>query len=731
MPTLIERPGILSHAKDTWPYPILPEVRPHGLKGDLIADRWEFESGRRHRPLKMPWTKRMANGYRLNHKVNAKYWELARRYFTACRNGITTGKPIAVKTCIGMTYALLLIIDHVMRSGASSLWTFPIGGLDSLLLAITGRVDALKPSKLVRATIRLRYETVRQLYTLLAEAPPGGTALNDGFRFAAFSSSEEVVALSKLIGQEQGATPDAPPEVVFKCLEAAIQYVAYYSDEIIDLYHAAQSLRPKVQTELRSTYRPRNNRKSEIASALLQAVVVRPTWVDGLGTVLKSDLARHLGMHPTVTYKPAFRRLIASAELLLRGAKGPKADEARFILVQAAAKPPETHYEPYVGGELAKRLGLPFTGTVGKFAPWPIEFVGNSKGDRTGLGSVVTYLWTASYLILAAFMCDRESETLSIEADCLVQGIDGCYIKTPNFKTRNVDGGSIILQPCPKVVELAVRVLERLGGPARAEAKSDKLLCITHNMGISVPEESELRGRIVRFAKFTKTDTFGKGQHWHLAPHQLRRFFVTAWLHYYEYGRNFKALSKILDHASLGTTIRYGSRVVQGNALSREQKNLTNRILNDVALGNIFAKGPVAQNWARFVERLRVKALPEDQISEWVDRRSDRNGINVHPMPHGYCLWSKFAGLHAQCLEKSARAAGIPRPRNRKRSCVCGSGCRNFLTTEVFIPFWEHSLERHERLAANPAAPVRYKEASKVGIRIAKSFGATSAEVSR
>ncbi|WP_334545037.1 hypothetical protein [Rhizobium leguminosarum] len=324
-------------------------------------------------------------------------------------------------------------------------------------------------------------------------------------------------------------------------------------------------------------------------------------------------------------------------------------------------------------------------------------------------------------------MCDRESETLAIETDCLVQGIDGWYIKTPNFKARNVDGGSVVLQPCPKVVELAVRVLQRLGGPARAEANSEKLLCITHNQGSSVPEETELRKRLARFAKATKTNIYGAGKDWHLAPHQLRRFFVTAWIHYYEYGRNFKALSKTLDHASLGTTIRYGSRVVQGNALSREQKNLTNRILNDVALGNIFAKGPVAHNWGRFVELLRVKALPEDQISEWVDHRSGRNDSNVHPMPHGYCLWSKSAGLHAQCLEKSDRAAGNPRPRNRKRSCVCGNGCRNFLMTEVFIPFWEHSLERHERLAANPAAPVRFKEASKVAIRIAKSFGATSA----
>ncbi|WP_334545038.1 hypothetical protein [Rhizobium leguminosarum] len=328
----------------------------------------------------------MANGYPLNHDVNAKYWELARRFFTACRNGIATGKPLAVKTCIGMTYTLFLVVDLVMRNGASSLWTFSIRGSDALLAALTGRVDPDAPSELVSATIRLRFEVVRLLYILVAEAPAEGTVLNDGFSFAAFSSSEEVVALSKLIGQQQGTTPDAPPEVVFRCLEAAIRYVAYYSDEIIDLYHAAETLRPKLKIEVHSTYQPRYRRRAGIASALLEALVTRPPWIDATGTILKSELARHLGMNASDTYKPIYRPLIQAAELLLVGGKGPRADEARFILMEAAGKPPEAKLDPYVGDELARRLGLPFTGAAGEFAPWPIVLVGNSKGDRPGVG---------------------------------------------------------------------------------------------------------------------------------------------------------------------------------------------------------------------------------------------------------------------------------------------------------------------------------------------------------
>lgn len=705
-----------------WSYNVLPETRPLGLKGDLIADRWEFASGRRHKPLTMAWTRVVANGLSLNDPVNAKFWELSRRFFTACRNGQATGKPMAVSTCIGATYLLFRIIDEVVRSGATCLWTFKRQGFDSLLIALTRRDASKNESDFVRGTVRARFEVVRLLYALLAEGSASGVVLNDGFSFVTFSSSEEVVALAKLIGQEQATTPDAPPEVVFPLLNAAIEYVAYYSDDIIGLHLTVERLRSELEEKLRAHYRPRYTRRAEIASALVGALIKRPSWVDGSNAVLKTELARHLGMASTDTYKKCYRPLFQAAEFLFVGGKGKLADEARSFLMSEATKSSAAKRDPAVGPHLARAIGLPFSGEAGEHAPWPIMHVGNSKGAHMGLGTAVNRLWTASYLILASFMADRESETLAIEADCLVYGVDGCYIKTPNFKSRNVDGGSLVLQPCPKAVELAVLVLQRLGQAARAKANSNKLLCVSHHMGSSVPDVTELRKRIVLFAEATKTNVY-RGKKWHLTPHQLRRFFVTTWINYYEFGRYFKALSTVLDHASLATTIRYGTRVAQAAALSKGQKNLANRILTGVALGDVFGKGPVAQNLARFVELLRVRAVPLDQISELVVERNYRNDVELSPMPHGYCVWSKTAGQHAACVEKSERKAGISRPRSRKRSCVCGNGCRNFLMTEAFGAFWEHALERHHRIARNPAAPTRYREASKIGMRIAKSYG--------
>ncbi|MBX4961376.1 hypothetical protein [Rhizobium binae] len=718
---------VSSEFKPGWSSNILPETRPLGLVGELVADRWVFECGLRHKPQRIVWTREMANGHPLNHPLNASFWELSRRFFTACRNGKATRKPMAVSTCISVTYVLFQVIDAVMRSGAVSLWTFKAQGFDDLLLALTNRKTDEEDCDYVLAAVRIRFEVVRLLYLLVAKGSDNGVVLNDGFSFVTFSSQEDVIAFAKRINSaDENETLDAPPEVVFPLLNAAIEYVTSYADDITTLHHTAERLRPQIERQLRDEYRPRYTRRSQIASALLEALVVRPSWVDESNAVRKTELAQHLDMDRTSVYKKRHQSMFEAAELLLAGGEGQLADEARFLLMSAATKSPMAKGDPAVGPHLAKAIGLPFSGKAGPHAPWPIVNVG--KGGRSmDVGTAVSLLWTASYLILASFMADRESETLAIETDCLVYGVDGCYIKTPNFKTRNVDGGSLITQPCPKVVELAVRVLIRLGEVARSEANSNKLLYVTHHHGSSVPDGGDLRYRLSMFAEVCQVDTY-QGKKWPIAPHQLRRFFVTSWLHYHEFGRFFKALSTMLDHASIGSTIRYGVRVAQATALSKGQRNLANRIMTRVALGDIMAKGPAARDLLRFAERIRVKALPEDQISEFVVERNHRNDVELTPMPHGYCAWSVAAGQYAACVEKTVRRVGLARPQGRKRSCVCGRECRNFIVTNAFSGFWENSADRHRRIANNSAASPRLREAAKEGLRIAQNHIAKALE---
>ena len=425
-------------------------------------------------------------------------------------------------------------------------------------------------------------------------------------------------------------------------------------------------------------------------------------------------------MLPSVISHRRYRKLFEFFSVLSNEPADLAAGEALSALREIALTTKSPKALVPVAHSIGRELRLPFQGVAGDYAPWPIVSVGNSKSGKVSVMSAVSLLWTASYLIIASYMADREGETLAIEEDCLHLGLDGFYLKTPTFKERS-ESGSVLLQPCPEIVVQAVKVLQRLGAKARLASNSDKLFCIHHSVGSSVPTFDELRDRLSRFCDFAKTNIFDDGQkRWTLDPHQLRRFFGTLWVHYYTYGRHFEALRQVYDHATIGGVVRYTASMAQANALVRMQKDLTVQVLTNVASGKLEADGPAARELARFIARVRVKVVSDEELFEWYDERHKRNQSMVFPMPWGYCVWSKVSGLSAQCLGQEKRKPGIERPCGGKKSRVCGGGCRQFMRTAEFDPFWEHARDRHTRISLNPSAPQTLIDAAKEGIRIAE-----------
>ncbi|CZT33115.1 hypothetical protein GA0004734_00001410 [Rhizobium sp. 9140] len=208
---------------------------------------------------------------------------------------------------------------------------------------------------------------------------------------------------------------------------------------------------------------------------------------------------------------------------------------------------------------------------------------------------------------------------------------------------------------------------------------------------------------------------------------QVADFCAAAWqdftpplTNYYEFGGRFQALSQALDHATVGATLRYAGTTIQGDALSRQQKELAVKVMGKLITGDLRASGPIANELMRFQNRLRIRVMPPEQLLDWTIQRTERNDTMLYPMPWGYCAWSKTSGRYAQCLEKAQRKVGISRPDNKKRPCICGSGCKQFLRTPEFEGFWEHAGERHQQIIDNPAAPDRLVEAAREGVRIAR-----------
>lgn len=696
-----------------------PEQRPIGLIGELVAGRWIFEKGARAHHQSVSWEMRLANGLPLNHPVNSRYFEMVRRYFTGCRNGDVTGKKLSVGVSIFKSYQLISIINFSLKKGMSSLSAISrihekelVHYMSRSKKIISGATGAKLTVDQVKFNLGILYELPR-LFEPYGKAK---SILNDGLRIIIFSSRKEYYKLARLVGYEKGTTPDAPPECVFSLLRNSIHYFTNFSDDLVHLEDLDwNALR---QAEVK----PQPKWTKEVAQALLSAVDERPDWLDAHGKVIKFRFAPSAGLRLRFQFCRRHLALIKLYETLMTDPTTQDAKDAKLILEVEAERIALPR-----GSRLWQRANsypdiLPFSGNPGRHAPWPIEFLSTDTRGRKGLRTAVSYLWTSCYIILAAFMCDRSQETLGIEANCIVHGVDGAYIRTPKFKNRNKEGGSFVLQPCPPVVVLAVETLVRLGRKVREQTNSNKLLCVKKYRGNNVPSNGALTNRLELFAKYTGSDVYGGGNSWRFSPRQLRRFFATAWVNYFEFGGNMLDLQHALDHETLGTTLRYGARIVQGTTILRQQKDLTNAVLLKVALGDLKASGPAYRHYNRFINELKITVVSEDDMANLIKRRVENKKLLLNPMPHGYCLWSKKAGRSAKCIAKSERRIDIVRPNRRKKACICGDGCPQFFRTPAFEPFWAHSKDRHQRIAANSAASPMLREAALWGVTLADRY---------
>ena len=162
-----------------------------------------------------------------------------------------------------------------------------------------------------------------------------------------------------------------------------------------------------------------------------------------------------------------------------------------------------------------------------KGGPWPIQIYGSNPHGQPSLEQAANNLWSACFVVIAAFMADRIEEVLETEVDCLdLSRPEGPYFKNKNWKDTNADSGLEGARPCPQIVVEAVQVLLELGALARAETGSQKLFMADHRLGSSVADHSTARKRLKSFCGWIGIPADEAEDLWSIAPHQLRRFFV-------------------------------------------------------------------------------------------------------------------------------------------------------------------------------------------------------------
>lgn len=700
---------------------LVPIESAAGMLSDWDADVWLYSTKRFGRQEVFPWTRVMANGLPLTDKVNQSFWELTRRYQAVLRNELHPNeRGLALSTVFGKTRTAVAVCDLAIKLGCSSLAELTAEQYQEIQTQFNQGKSGLSDKKITRGRLVHVLDVLNDLHDLFVYPQRDGLYfLNDGIRFSWLSIDDRRAVAAN--ARDAGQTDDVPEAIVFAHITAAIEYVGLFSDDILELARKSRVIKSEPVVACRA--RP-GEATAKVAVRLLAGVEVgRSDLLFKGNTVTKKILSQECGVDLCSLYDKRFLELIAPVE---RWLSSPTKNTRRQAI--SALRERITKFEAISRREIQRDapradVGLPFTGKPGAFSPWPLVSLGSGRFGGASLEEAEADLWTSCYVIILSYIAVRLGEGLTIKVDCIRKRIDGYYIAYRTSKAANSEGGTLVERPCPEIVARAVEVASKLSSDAREEFGSDDLFFVRHRHGASVLENSAVRQRIRFFGRRTGASVTEDGSERTITPNELRRFFVTMWVGYFEYAGKYESLRRFLNHAWITTTVRYGLRKNESPRLSSAQFELSVKVLSRKLLDGAGGLADLPKSIVPFIQSLKVRALPVTELFKEFREYAKDQGFMLFPMPWGYCLWHNSAAKYAQCLEASLRRIGTQRI-DAKRTCEGCGGCHNLVKDHVFDPFYETAIPRHEKIARNKkASPSLRRAASQFVSKAARAIG--------
>ena len=696
---------------------------PRGLLSGWTDPIWTFSTLKATGIHSIRWDRRLPDGNLLTDKKHAGLLETARRFLTILiEDPADCFSMNGHETALHRTTTLLSIIEWIVGLGHERISQAKQDEWLSFRRNVPFGLDYAKgsagprKSKLTDARILEIFRVCQALHVFQIASIEGSSLLEDGLIFPPFGSWEDPVSLARLLGRKQKRTPSIPSSIALHCLDASIQYIMYYSDDLIRLHEKTICLR-KAESG-RSKRRPPGELLHEVRLALLGHLqATKPLQVTEDCRVVRVALARQLNTHPSSLCDDEIAKLLVKFEETLAQWDPPAEEELVLLLAKQTSEWVPRRSKSQLRGP-ASLLGLPFSGRPGSAAPWPLEAVGSSprNGNKMTLERAIANLWTSIFIVYDTFMSDRIGECLNVEADCIKQGLDGFYVRSPFYKQTNAQAGQSNERACPRIVAKAVEAAVRLGAEARQELGTNKLFAAIHRLGATVLDETTIRHRLSAFARDVGAPKSEDGTDWRLAPHQIRRFLPNAWVWYFDLGPGLDALRQHLRHEDITMTMRYCADDL-GEIATEEQRELTASVLERSIYEGLDVLGPFGKRWKRIAARIKISAVDPDQLGDVISEVIEQKEVLLYPQPWGYCAWWRNAAAYAQCLPKEQRNGIRSRPDNQKHAEIC-AGCINCLLTEAFAPFWIEARARHYATLSRERIPPVLAEAARTGLQI-------------
>ena len=406
---------------------LVPIERPAGMVGNWDDEEWPYSLKRSGRLEVFSWSREMANGMPLTAVVNRPFWDVCRRYHAALRNELHPNeKELALSTVFAKTRTALAICDMAIKLGCSSLAHISAEQYQDLQAKFAQGQSGLSEGKVTQGRLEQIFNVLEDLHDLFVYPRQDGLyLLDDGIRFSWLSIDDRRAASAN--GRDAGQTDDAPEEIVFAHVTAAIEYVALFSDDILKLGQRWRKAKAEPVVATRARPGEATAKVAQLLLAGMDADGANPLFNGG--TVDKKILSLGSGVDVPTLYKERFAELISAVERWLSAPNPAFRDEARLKLEASVAKYAAASKKTLQQEIPVAKVGLPFTGQAGDFSPWPLTTLGTGRFGGASLEEAEANLWTTCYLLVLSYIALRLGEGLTIKVDCVRHRVDGPYIR--------------------------------------------------------------------------------------------------------------------------------------------------------------------------------------------------------------------------------------------------------------------------------------------------------------
>jgi len=280
---------------------VYPLPLPRGLASPYDSPVWVFPSRSQTGLASIRWDRKLPDGTRLTDPINESLLDSAKRFLTVLiEDPAGWFSVMSVSTALHRTYTFLSIIEWVVRLGYRRLsdvtwqdWVRFRGELPNGIRTASGDPSSSSREVLTDSRILEVFRVVQCAYLFRSQPLSSMQLSRDGFGFAPFDPGEDPKKLARRMGLRPGQTPFIPPRVALHCLDAAIQYVVLFADDIIELNEKRRAEATADRPRRRAPGELLNEVKHCLVQQLRGASTI-PITADG--RIFRSRFAEQLGI---------------------------------------------------------------------------------------------------------------------------------------------------------------------------------------------------------------------------------------------------------------------------------------------------------------------------------------------------------------------------------------------------------------------------------------------------